>query len=230
MKKTTAFRPTRTRALRTAAAASALGLALALTGCGSSDADTADAQAGAEADAAVDAASALTLSEGWVKAAAADDGMTAVFGQLKNSSDQDIQFTGADAAMAGMTELHETVEDGSTGSTMMQEKEGGFVIPAGGELTLEPGGNHIMLMELSEDIEPGAEVTVTLVTDAGDLEVTVPAKEFAGAQEEYEQGDHSGHDHGDHSGHDHGDHSGHDHDHGGHDHDHGDDEHADHDH
>ncbi|MCT1829747.1 copper chaperone PCu(A)C [Brevibacterium luteolum] len=211
MKKTIAF--------RTAAAASALGLALTLAACGSNGSNDASTEAGgtdAQQDEAVTAESALTLEDGWVKAVDKDHGMTAVFGTLKNSSDQDIHFTGAESSVAGMAELHETVEDNS-GSTKMQEKEGGFVIPAGGELKLEPGGDHIMLMKLKEGIEPGAEVTTTLKTDAGDLDVTVPAKEFAGAQEEYDQGDgsdmdHGDMDHGDHDGHDHGDEEdGHDH-------------------
>lgn len=203
MKKTIAF--------RTAAAASALGLALTLTACGGTDGSDASTEADgtdAQQDEAATAESALTLEDGWVKAVDKDHRMTAVFGTLKNSSEQDIHLTAAESSVAGMAELHETVEDNS-GSTKMQEKEGGFVIPAGGELKLEPGGDHIMLMKLKESIEPGAEVTTTLKTDAGDLDVTVPAKEFAGAQEEYDQGDGSDMDHGNHE--DHGDHEGHDH-------------------
>lgn len=202
MKKTIAF--------RTAAAASALGLALTLAACSSTDASTEADSTDAQQDEAVTAESALTLENGWVKAVDRDHGMTAVFGILKNSSDKDIHFTGADSSVAGMTELHETVEDNS-GSTKMQEKDGGFIIPAGGELTLEPGGDHIMLMKLKEGIEPGAEVTATLKTDVGDMDVTVPAKEFAGAQEEYDQGDGDGMDHGDHDGYGDDEHDGHDH-------------------
>ena len=60
-------------------------------------------------------------------------------------------------------------------------------VPAGGSLSLEPGGDHVMLMDLQEPILPGDEVTITLLTAGGEVETTVVAKEFTGAQEEYVQ-------------------------------------------
>ena len=59
--------------------------------------------------------------------------MTGGFGIIKNTTDADITVTGASTPAARMVELHETVA-GPTGAMQMQAKQGGFVIPAGGEL------------------------------------------------------------------------------------------------
>ena len=75
-----------------------------------------------------------------------------------------------------MLELHETVEN-ETGEMVMRQIEGGFTIPAGGSLALEPGGNHIMLMDLTSPLMAGDEVTFTLTfADDTTYEVTAPVK------------------------------------------------------
>ena len=88
-----------------------------------------------------------------------------------------------------MLELHETVENES-GAMIMREIEGGFVIPAGETLDLVPGGNHIMLMDLTDPLAAGEEVTFTLTfSDDSSYEFTAPVKDYAGANENYEGGD-----------------------------------------
>lgn len=147
----------------------------------------------------VDAASAVTVHDGWVKAA--DSGMSAAFGELINSSDQDVTLVSAESPASPELELHETVEN-EAGESMMRQKEGGFLIPAGGSLTLMPGGSHIMLMGLSEPIVAGDEIAFTLrFSDDSTTELSIPAKDYAGANENYEDGEsgtseHDGHQHG----------------------------------
>jgi copper(I)-binding protein len=54
----------------------------------------------------------------------------------------------------------------------MNEVEGGLVIPAGQSVTLEPGGFHIMFMELKQAFVEGSMVPVTLTfANAGTVEV-----------------------------------------------------------
>jgi copper(I)-binding protein len=48
-------------------------------------------------------------------------------------------------------------------------------IPAGGEAVLEPGGLHIMLLELAAPLEEGETFEITLVTADG-TEVVVPVE------------------------------------------------------
>ena len=69
-------------------------------------------------------------------------------------------------------EIHETIM-GDDGAMQMQEVPEGFVVPAGGSFTLEPGGPHIMLI----DIDPAdimGTIDVTMMFDDG-TEVTVGA-------------------------------------------------------
>ncbi|MDX2356040.1 copper chaperone PCu(A)C [Dietzia sp. PP-33] len=88
--------------------------------------------------------------------------------------------------VAGEAELNETAS-GTSGSSMMRKREGGFVIPAGGELVFEPGGNHIMLMGVHESIRTGQEVTVTLTLENGDTsEIVASARSVEGGTEQYQ--------------------------------------------
>lgn len=126
----------------------------------------------------------LTMKDGWTKAA--DTGMTAAFGTLQNPTGQPIRIIAAITPYSP-TQLHEVTD--KDGVMVMQQKPGGFVIPAKGSLELSPGGNHVMLMKLSRPIRAGAMVPVTFVTsDGGLLKTTLMAKVFTGANENYEAG------------------------------------------
>ncbi|WP_204040726.1 copper chaperone PCu(A)C [Acrocarpospora phusangensis] len=131
------------------------------------------------------AAPALTITDPWVKTT--KEGMTAAFGTLVNNSAADIAVVSASTPLAPMVELHEVVE--AKGKMVMQPKEGGFVIPAHGSHTLEPGGDHIMLMKVAEEVKPGAEIPFTLtLKDGGTFAFTALGKDFAGAKEDYQPG------------------------------------------
>lgn len=153
-------------------------LAPGVSGCAASPAASAPAEA----------ADAITVSDAWVKAA--DSGMSAAFGELANDSGSDVTVVSATSAASSTLELHETVED-DAGSPVMRESDGGFVVPADETYTLEPGGSHLMLMDLTAPLSPGDEVTMTLTfSDDSTLTFTAPVKEYSGANESYE---HEGH-------------------------------------
>ncbi|GAB4085859.1 copper chaperone PCu(A)C [Myceligenerans cantabricum] len=167
----------RSRAL---AAVAVAGLTLLPAACtAGSTADPADA-ATSGADAA-----ALTVEDPWTKAVG--DGMTAVFGTLTNTSDHDVHVVSVETDAAESAELHEFVDDG--GTPVMQEAEGGFVVPADGSLELEPGGNHLMLIGVTDPLEPGEEVTVVVAAEDGsEVEIAAPVRSFDGADEDYDPG------------------------------------------
>ncbi|MFC5930589.1 copper chaperone PCu(A)C [Cryobacterium melibiosiphilum] len=151
---------------------------LALSGCAASP------EVPAETAVATPAADSLAIQDAWVKAA--ETGMSAAFGTLENSSDTDITVVSADSEAATMIELHETVED-DAGAMVMQQKEGGFVVPANGSYELAPGANHMMLMGLTAALPAGTESTFTLtLSDGSEFEFAAPAKDYAGANESYE--------------------------------------------
>jgi len=152
--------------------------AFALTGCATSS------DSAAESTTASDA---VTISDAWAKAA--DSGMSAAFGELANDSGDDVTVVSATTEASSTVELHETVEDGS-GQMTMRKIDGGFVIPAGGSLSLEPGGNHLMLMGLTSPLMAGDDITITLTfSDDSTFAFTAPVKDYSGANENYEGGD-----------------------------------------
>lgn len=159
---------------------------LALTGCAAGTAPAAEESA--------PAGDVVTIEDAWVKSAA--EGMSAAFGTLVNSGDEDVTVVSVESDASSMLELHETVEN-EAGEMIMREIEGGFVIPAGGALALEPGASHIMLMDLTGPLQAGAEATFTLTfSDDSTYEFTAPVKDFSGANENYEDsGEHEGADH-----------------------------------
>ncbi len=117
----------------------------------------------------------------------AKKGMTAAFGTLVNNSGADITVVSGTSPLSPMIELHEVVD--KDGKMVMQPKQGGFVIPAGGTHELAPGGDHIMIMDAKEPVEPGAEIPFTLTfADGGTFEFTAIGKDFAGAKEDYQPG------------------------------------------
>ena len=114
----------------------------------------------------------ITVIDVWMREPAEGQTLAAAYGTITNSGDADITLVSAAVPFDATVEIHETVM-GDDGSMQMQEVPEGFVVPAGGSFTLEPGGPHIMLI----DIDP-ADVTgtidVTMVFDDG-TEVTVGA-------------------------------------------------------
>lgn len=177
---------------RAARAGAVFGVALlALTGCATGQSESASTQQ-EEPVAQVTQADSVTIEDAWVKTATPGE-MTAAFGTIENASAQDVTVVSVESSASPMIELHETVENDS-GQMVMREIEGGFTIPANDHLHLEPGGNHIMLMDLPKAIKAGEEVTFTLTfSDGSHLKFTTVAKDYAGANETYE----GGMDHGD---------------------------------
>lgn len=155
-----------------------------LTGCGGDSDETASGTP-APAPSATTAAAALTVKDPWVKAGPSSE-MTAAFGILTNGTGADITITGAESPVSPL-ELHEMAM--KDGAMVMQEKQGGFVIKAGGTHELSPGGDHLMLMKPSKEIAAGDEVTFTLkLADGSTVPFTAVAKPFAGAEESYAPG------------------------------------------
>lgn len=164
-------------------------------GAGGSDGGTADGDAATPTGA-------LFVTDPWVKAV--EEGMTAAFGTLTNGTGHDLVLIGARTTASTSVELHETTSDGSGGMSM-REKEGGFPVVAGEDLALEPGGNHLMLMEVTAPLQPGDEIEVVLeFADGTEHPFTATVKDFSGAQEHYtpeDSGSGASDDGGEHAGH-----------------------------
>ena len=161
--------------------------ALLLAGCGSSSSSSADSVASPSGNPSVSASQGdcpLNVNEAWVKAA--EGGMTGAFAAIDNETDRPVTITAAATPAAATSELHQTSDVNGT-PTMQQVAS--FEVPANGQLTLEPGGDHIMLMQLTGPIQAGDDVNITLTCkDAGTVTFAAQARTYEGANETYAPG------------------------------------------
>lgn len=98
----------------------------------------------------------------------------AAFMHIMNQTGEDDRLVSVSSNIAKKTELH-THQEISDGVMRMIHMEDGFEIPAGGMHMLKRGGDHVMFMGLTQDMEAGETVEVTLTFEkAGDIVVQVP--------------------------------------------------------
>ena len=182
----------RRRPVRLLAAAAFLLAPAALVACGDDDADTASADGG------------LTIEDPWARTSAGSQANGAAY-MVITGGDEDDRLVAASVPteVAASTEVHETVAadgesememEGSEGESEMEmegsegDMEGmagmtmreveGIDIPAGGTVNLEPGGYHIMMLDLTEPLENGQTFELTLTFEmAGEQTVTVEVRE-----------------------------------------------------
>ncbi len=114
----------------------------------------------------------ISVTGAWVRQPAEGQTTSAAYATIENTGDADITLVGGSVPFDATVEIHETLMD-AAGTMQMQQREDGFVIAAGETFTLEPGGPHIMML----DIDPADfvdEVQITMIFDDG-TEVTVTA-------------------------------------------------------
>ncbi|WP_280270917.1 copper chaperone PCu(A)C [Nocardia wallacei] len=130
----------------------------------------------------VSQAAAVAVADQWVKAA--DQGMSAAFAEIANSSDVEARIVDATSPASARMEIHETV--GLDGQKMMRPKAGGLVVPAHGRVALAPGADHLMFMDLTAPLRTGAEVPVTVkFADGSSTTFTARVRDFPGNKENY---------------------------------------------
>jgi copper(I)-binding protein len=103
----------------------------------------------------------------------AKGGTGAVFMTLVNKGKEANRLTAAQTDVAEVVEIHETQMEGDV--MKMQLLPDGLEIPAEGEVVLKPGGYHLMLIGLKQDLNVGDRLTVLLEFEKGDS-ITVDAE------------------------------------------------------
>lgn len=117
----------------------------------------------------------------------------AAFMVIHNHGTTDCHIASVRSDAATATELHTHLTD-SNGVMRMVEVTEGFPLPAGAELLLERGGNHVMFLGLTRPLPDGAEVAVTFVfADGAERTVVVPVDS---TRQPGGQGNGHGHGHG----------------------------------
>ncbi|WP_297452009.1 copper chaperone PCu(A)C [uncultured Corynebacterium sp.] len=208
---------------RTASAliAGSAALTLVLAGCSSDDNTVAEAtesatSAATEASSAMEESdAAVQLTDAYIKEKPADKKMTGIFGVLSNTTDKDIKISSF--KIEGLKEGTKFEQHDTKDGKMFEVPEG-LTIPANGELALQPGSTHLMVMNNDEAMEQGAQYKLVIELSDGssitqDIEVRVqPAgEEDYGEDGELKNSEHMGGDKMDHENMDHGsmEHEGH---------------------
>jgi copper(I)-binding protein len=117
---------------------------------------------------------ALTVTDVWARPGNAD-GNSAIYFIVTPGGEADTLLS-ANTDVAMMVEVHESTM-GADG-TMMMNKQENVPIPAGEKFEFKPGGFHIMLMGLKNDLKAGDTFKVTLKFEkAGEITLDVAVKE-----------------------------------------------------
>ncbi len=107
----------------------------------------------------------LTLGDGWIRAMPPGQSNTAAYLVVHNSGDQVRYIEGVTTPLAQRAEVHRSVTEGDR---VRMEAVPRAEVPAGGELTMAPGGMHLMLMGLTGTLTEGDTSPVCLAFDGGD--------------------------------------------------------------
>lgn len=98
----------------------------------------------------------------------------AAFMTIQNTGDTDDRLVSVTSDAAQRVELHTHMED-ADGVMRMIHVEEGFVLPAGGAITMKRGGEHVMFMGLTAPFEQDDVIKVTFQFEqAGDVVVEIP--------------------------------------------------------
>lgn len=105
------------------------------------------------------AASAITITEEYIKASIPGSNVTAAYMTISNTSDKAITLQKVSSIISDRVEIHEhTMADG-----MMRMREvGKITIPANGNVVLEPSGLHLMIFSLKQQITEKNVIPFTL--------------------------------------------------------------------
>ena len=115
------------------------------------------------------------VMDAWARPAASGDN-GAVYFIISNATDTDDILLSASADVASAAEVHMSMMDGN-GVMSMQMQEA-LAIPAQQEIIFEPGGLHVMLVGLTQDLKLGDTITLILnFKEAGSLTIEVPVRE-----------------------------------------------------
>lgn len=148
--------------------------AVSITGCSTDEPKT-----------VTDTRTGIIIEDAWVRASeysAAAGGMTGVFAKITNRGDKTITLVGGSTDIAKMVQTHEVVDG------MMQEIKEGIEIHVGQTLVLQPGGKHVMLIDIVKPIVVGDKITFTFKFDKADSQTfTLTAKESEGGDETYSE-------------------------------------------
>jgi hypothetical protein len=120
---------------------------------------------------ALPAVAQVTVTEPWVRGTVAGQMASGAFMQLKSA--RDAKLVEARSPVAGVVEIHEMAMENNV---MRMRAIPALPLPAGRSVELKPGGYHVMLMDLKQQLKEGETVPVTLVVESAGKRETIEVK------------------------------------------------------
>ena len=108
----------------------------------------------------------VTVKESWVRGTTPAQKATGAFMEITSS--EAASLLSASSPVAGVVEIHTMkMEDGVMKMRAIPKLD----LPAGKGVKLAPGGNHVMLMDLKQQMKKGDVVPITLKIEGADKKV-----------------------------------------------------------
>jgi hypothetical protein len=104
-----------------------------------------------------------TVTDGWVRGTVAQQKASGAF--MRITAAQGGRLVGASSPVAGLAEVHEMKMDVGV---MKMGAIPSLELPAGKAVELKPGGYHVMLMDLKQQLKAGDKVPLTLTIEGKD--------------------------------------------------------------
>ncbi len=105
----------------------------------------------------------VSVKDAWVRATVPQQKSSGAFMQL--SATADTRLVEVKSSVAKIVEIHEMK---MAGDVMQMKAVPGVDLPAGKAIELKPGGYHVMLMDLKQQLKVGDTVPLTLVVEGRD--------------------------------------------------------------
>jgi periplasmic copper chaperone A len=102
----------------------------------------------------------IVVTQAWARAAGGMTQSGAAYLTLVNRGPTDDRLVGVTTPAARLAQLHEMSTDSR--NVMHMRQVDGIALPAGKTVTLAPGGQHLMLMQLAAPLKPGETFPLTL--------------------------------------------------------------------
>lgn len=143
--------------------------ALALAACGPTPPAAPSAP-----EAASNAATGLQVTDAWASATPNGASVSGGYLTITNPTAEPDALIAVASPRAPRVEIHEMSMDGSVMRMRAVER---IEVPAGGSVSLAPGGAHLMFIDVSAPLAVGEDAPVTLTFErAGAMEVTLPVR------------------------------------------------------
>ena len=134
----------------------------------------------------------VTVQDAWIRATLPQQKATGAFMRLESA--QDTKLVGASSPLTATVEVHEMLMQDNV---MKMREVPAIEVPAGKPVDLKPGGYHIMLMNLPQQVKAGDDIPLALVFEDKDgkrttVNVQAPARALNPTPAPH---DHGGHKH-----------------------------------